>query len=629
MGHDVFISHAAADKVIADDMVVALEQGGVHCWVAPRDIRPGDTWGGSIVKAIESSTIMVVIFSESSNKSRQVLREVERAVQKDVVVLPFRLDEVEPTGDMEYFLSATHWLEALGQDIQVHYQHLLRTTLSILKREAAAPQNSVDSKRAPVEQVPAPQKSLNKVNDSDETPANKQKPLFAEAPSVDISSEPSTESLPAEAAALLNSGSEDQAHSTTSEHLDKSTDHKDPPITQHRSSNAEKQSPKFDFSNDLETHSEIELANELDAAHAGLDLEKPAQLEMTGQTAMSENTEETPDKPYSHSEHEAPDLILDQSYSRLEVNNTKRTPKWPFAAVLLITVSVGGWFYFDLPSKLIQPSIPNNAAEISNSEPHPVATKPKTLQSTDSAADTPSAESLNRPPASAQMSTEQADELEKLRQQELAEQQAREKQESERRAKELAFNQLQERATAGNQNAQLTLAKMYENGEGIARNYKASTQWLTKAAQGGNSQAQYELSERFQAGKGTYQNSEEAVNWLTRAAQQNNVNAQTGLAERYSTGNGVPKDDVLALSWYLKAAEQGGLKAQKSLATIYEFGLGTNSDLIAAVKWYTAAASQGDMSSTLYLEKLLNKAPQLRELVDLEASETGIQRTPQ
>ena len=73
MTHDIFISHASADKKVADAMTVALEVEGIQCWIAPRDIRPGDTWGGSIVRAIESSRMMVIIFSASSNASRQVL----------------------------------------------------------------------------------------------------------------------------------------------------------------------------------------------------------------------------------------------------------------------------------------------------------------------------------------------------------------------------------------------------------------------------------------------------------------------------------------------------------------------------------------------------------------------------
>ena len=59
MSHDVFISHAAADKAIADAITQTLEDGGVQCWIAPRDIRPGDTWGGSIVKAIDRRVDLV------------------------------------------------------------------------------------------------------------------------------------------------------------------------------------------------------------------------------------------------------------------------------------------------------------------------------------------------------------------------------------------------------------------------------------------------------------------------------------------------------------------------------------------------------------------------------------------
>ena len=101
MGHEVFISHSAADKDIANRVVATLEDGGVRCWVAPRDIRPGDTWGGSILKAIQSSQLMVIIFSSKSNKSQQVMREVELAVERNVVVLPFRVEDVEPSDDMK------------------------------------------------------------------------------------------------------------------------------------------------------------------------------------------------------------------------------------------------------------------------------------------------------------------------------------------------------------------------------------------------------------------------------------------------------------------------------------------------------------------------------------------------
>ena len=43
---------------------------------------PGADWGESIIDAIESSRIMILIFSQNANVSPQIKREVERAVNK-------------------------------------------------------------------------------------------------------------------------------------------------------------------------------------------------------------------------------------------------------------------------------------------------------------------------------------------------------------------------------------------------------------------------------------------------------------------------------------------------------------------------------------------------------------------
>lgn len=134
MAHEVFISHSSKDKVVADAVTASLEQAGIRCWIAPRDIRAGDSWGGAIVSAIESSKVMVVIFSSRSNDSKQVMREVERAVQHDVVVVPYRIEDVKPSKDMEYFLSATHWLDAMSPSMDKSLATLVETTSSILDR---------------------------------------------------------------------------------------------------------------------------------------------------------------------------------------------------------------------------------------------------------------------------------------------------------------------------------------------------------------------------------------------------------------------------------------------------------------------------------------------------------------
>lgn len=127
MAHDIFISYSSHDKPIADAVVAGLESQGIRCWVAPRDILPGSSWGEAIIGAIEGCRIMVIILSKHSNHSSQVVREVERAVSNNVIIIPFRIEKIDPTGAMAYFLATEHWLDAITPPIEAHIQKLAQT----------------------------------------------------------------------------------------------------------------------------------------------------------------------------------------------------------------------------------------------------------------------------------------------------------------------------------------------------------------------------------------------------------------------------------------------------------------------------------------------------------------------
>jgi len=55
MAHDVFISYSSKDKSVADAVCATLEGRKIRCWIAPRDVSPGDSWAASIVKSIDES----------------------------------------------------------------------------------------------------------------------------------------------------------------------------------------------------------------------------------------------------------------------------------------------------------------------------------------------------------------------------------------------------------------------------------------------------------------------------------------------------------------------------------------------------------------------------------------------
>jgi hypothetical protein len=127
MAHDVFVSYSNKDKPVADAVVAGLEKSGIRCWVAPRDITPGRSWGDAIISAIEASRFMVIILSGNSNQSKQVIREVERAVANNVIIIPFRIENIDPTGAMAYFLSTEHWLDAITPPLERHIEKLQST----------------------------------------------------------------------------------------------------------------------------------------------------------------------------------------------------------------------------------------------------------------------------------------------------------------------------------------------------------------------------------------------------------------------------------------------------------------------------------------------------------------------
>lgn len=126
-GWDVFISYSSRDHGVAEAVCSRLEADGLRCWIAPRDIRPGHEWAEAIIDGINACRLFVILVSASSNVSRQVLREVERAVSKGLPVIPVRVEDVALSKALEYFLSAAHWLNAYTPPFDTHLAHLSAT----------------------------------------------------------------------------------------------------------------------------------------------------------------------------------------------------------------------------------------------------------------------------------------------------------------------------------------------------------------------------------------------------------------------------------------------------------------------------------------------------------------------
>jgi hypothetical protein len=132
MAHDVFVSYSTKDKVVADAVVSNLENNNIRCWYAPRDVKPGDDWGKAISNAIEECKLFLIIFSGNANRSQRVLDEINLAISQQTILLPFRIENLEPEGAMKLHLSSRHWLDAYNPSWDKYLNNLIESVASFL-----------------------------------------------------------------------------------------------------------------------------------------------------------------------------------------------------------------------------------------------------------------------------------------------------------------------------------------------------------------------------------------------------------------------------------------------------------------------------------------------------------------
>lgn len=108
----IFISHSSKDAKTASEICDYIEKNGRKCFIAPRDIRSGYEYAEEIVDGIDNSSAIVLLISKNSNESPHVLREVERAVSKRIPIIIYKLEDVELSKSMEYFIMTHQWIDA-------------------------------------------------------------------------------------------------------------------------------------------------------------------------------------------------------------------------------------------------------------------------------------------------------------------------------------------------------------------------------------------------------------------------------------------------------------------------------------------------------------------------------------
>lgn len=125
-----------------------------------------------------------------------------------------------------------------------------------------------------------------------------------------------------------------------------------------------------------------------------------------------------------------------------------------------------------------------------------------------------------------------------------------------------------------------------------------------KLAEMGIADAQYNLGVCYEQGDGVAQDFKQAVYWYKKAVDQGNVKAQHNLGICVYNGYGVDVDHAEAARLFRLSAEQGDMYAQYNLAVLLMNGDGVEKNVFEAIEMLKKAAENGHPQAKDIIDKL-------------------------
>jgi thymidine phosphorylase len=104
-GLSIFISHSSVNLEIAKQVEAALAAGRFDVWLDDSDIRVGVLLGKKLLKAVEASRAVVLIWSEAAKNSAWVTTEILAAFHLNRFILSYTLDAKKCAHLNEWFLG--------------------------------------------------------------------------------------------------------------------------------------------------------------------------------------------------------------------------------------------------------------------------------------------------------------------------------------------------------------------------------------------------------------------------------------------------------------------------------------------------------------------------------------------
>lgn len=116
MTPEIFISYSSRDVARVSRIASRLEQAGIGVWRDADRILGGENYGPKIVDAIRGSKVLLLACSEASMRFKNVKQEIQLAWTYDVPYLPLRLEPVQYSEQVEYWLAGSQWIDVHSVD---------------------------------------------------------------------------------------------------------------------------------------------------------------------------------------------------------------------------------------------------------------------------------------------------------------------------------------------------------------------------------------------------------------------------------------------------------------------------------------------------------------------------------
>ncbi len=133
MKHDVFISYSHDDIEIVQCIYEALKAARVETCIDSEEIYPGDDYATRIAKAIFDCTVLVFVWSDNSNQSKDAAKEIRLAVEYEKVIIPFKIAEPSSPSNVAYHLLGISRIDAIPFN-ENFVDELVAKVLKVLKK---------------------------------------------------------------------------------------------------------------------------------------------------------------------------------------------------------------------------------------------------------------------------------------------------------------------------------------------------------------------------------------------------------------------------------------------------------------------------------------------------------------